>query len=222
MKENDMNSTIDNHVFNFVFGIALNDAMNRVADYDEKDKHKVAQNSGIRNVVKKYAEDIVGGKKPDFYRAVLDIQKANENDNEHRINCLSFGKAQKLINMTMKYLYIRYVDTDKEMHYEDCHAPMDSIMMDLIYYYLKGKKKEIHFHISHNWSSLEMDATGENDDYIGFQQDIQSVIGDKCSRIRFDYELWEKAKALRPADFLSAKEKQDKAIEIIDAWKQGN
>ena len=67
-----------------------------------------------------------------------------------------------------------------------------------------------------------MDATGENDDYIGFQQDIQSVIGDKCSRIRFDYELWEKAKALRPADFLSAKEKQDKAIEIIDAWKQGN
>lgn len=121
--------------------------------------------------------------------------------------------------MTMKYLYIRYYDTDKETLYEDCHAPMDRIMMDLVYYYLKGKKEKTHFCISHNWSSLEMNSDGKNIDYTGFQQDILHVIGGKCSRVRFDYEIWEKAKIL---DSLPSEKKQANAIKIIDAWKQGD
>lgn len=44
-----------------------------------------------------------------------------------------FGNAQKLINMTAKYMFISaYQDSDKAKLFDQCHCPMDGIMVDKV------------------------------------------------------------------------------------------
>lgn len=44
-----------------------------------------------------------------------------------------FGNAQKLINMTAKYMFISaYQDSNKAKLFDQCHCPMDGIMVDKV------------------------------------------------------------------------------------------
>lgn len=44
-----------------------------------------------------------------------------------------FGNAQKLINMTAKYMFISaYQDSGKAKLFDQCHCPMDGIMVDKV------------------------------------------------------------------------------------------
>lgn len=44
-----------------------------------------------------------------------------------------FGNAQKLINMTVKYMFISaYQDSNKAKLFDQCHCPMDGIMVDKV------------------------------------------------------------------------------------------
>lgn len=61
------------------------------------------------------------------------------------LNCLKqkyekveYGKAQKLVNMTFKYLYCtQYVkNNNKKDFFEDCHIALDSIILEWLYNYV--------------------------------------------------------------------------------------
>ncbi len=115
--------TIDDVIFDFAFSLALGDATRRVAE----DSDVNLGSNDVKEEVKTYAETIIKGNKGlDFESTVKNIQNINQD--------FTFGKIQKLINMTMKYLYIKYYDNpDVKKRYSLCDAPLDSLMRDFVY-----------------------------------------------------------------------------------------
>ena len=51
---------------------------------------------------------------------------------------VKYGKAQKLVNMTFKYLYCtKYIsDNDKRSLFDNCHIALDSIILEWLYKYV--------------------------------------------------------------------------------------
>ena len=91
--------------------------------------------------MKAYAEAVVDGKYPDFYKYEEQIGRiVAKSDVKGHI--FGFGNIQKLINMTMKYLFIRYYDNVEREYFFCCHAPVDSIMRDKVFQELKEKREK--------------------------------------------------------------------------------
>lgn len=181
---------LNNTVFDFIYEMALADATRRVL----KDSGSLSECQNVRKTVKKYADDVVNGKEPDFYKVANDVvEKARTKNAE-----FNFGHAQKLINMTMKYLYIRYCEeSDIRERFVICHAPMDSFMRDYVYKrYRQIKKKSPSFPSTIAWSKI----TDKNiDSYKNYQTAIQEILKTENRRrtehimpIEFDYLAWKK------------------------------
>lgn len=176
---------IRDDIFGFIFEMALYDSTNRVSKQSEKKKLREC-----KGIIKNYAEAVLNRDTNNSFDSTVEmIQK--------RINGISFGKIQKLINMTMKYLYIRYYDDTKiKGVFDECDAPMDGIMREFVfdyYEYLFNEKPD--FDRGQAWSTL-FDKTG---DYKGFQDAIKEIIKREnlgISPIEFDYRYWNFAKML--------------------------
>ena len=189
--------TISDYVFDFIFGMAVNDATNLGPKTVEGEKEDVLKNQRIKEIVREYSNGIINGTKGiSFSDAVDEIEKAKAN--------LSCGKIQKIINMTMKYLFIRYYDNqEKRDRFEKCDAPMDSIMRDFVfesYYVVQDEERKRGetpgFSRDCSWSSL----TTLKKDYKNFQNAIDFIIEKKqlnINRIEFDFIFWEQAKKLQ-------------------------
>lgn len=92
---------------------------------------------------------------------------------------IKYGKAQKIVNMTFKYLFC-YVDADNfEGHFLYCHMPLDSFT--LTWYRREAKKYmkqngELWYQDNKNrvdnltWSDME------GDEYIKIQEDISKIL----------------------------------------------
>ena len=189
------------NVFDFIYAMAVNDATNRVSEPNDKDR--ILRNEEIKKSVKEYAYKIICGENVNFYDYVKKISSNNINSQE-KINEFTFGKIQKIINMTMKYLYIKYYDCPTA-DFSQCHAPMDSIMRDFVYWSadVKLSKNPEFLRRDTAWSKLEFDQNRVNQPYNEFQDLIKELIDkfdeklDVKNRIEFDYMFWDKAKSLR-------------------------
>lgn len=184
---------IDDFIFDFYYEMAVNDAMNRVSK--EGEKKNLIDISGIKNAVKEYAESIINGdNNPSFDETVNKIIEENNKSNK-KIDAFLFGKIQKLINMTMKYLYVKYYDNPKiAKHFNKCDAPMDSYMMKFVfecYKYFFNEKPGYDKYKA--WSTLE-NKEGEYENYQKAIDSIISISGLKINRIMFDYYYWSRAK----------------------------
>ncbi len=110
--------------------------------------------------------------------------------------------------MTMKYLYIRYFDDDEVLgNYEQCHAPLDSIMRDFVYWsyiLLFGTKPG--FDKECSWSKIEeggIEPKYAKENYDYFQKVVSRIIEEKqlnMNKIQFDYEFWDSAADNRTKD----------------------
>ena len=207
---------VDEKVFDFIYSMALNDAMNRVSK--EGDKSKLAGNKGIKEEVKKYANNIISGNETDLKTTINEIKRINK-DSEKQIENFTFGKIQKLINMTMKYLYIKYSENDVvKKNYMACHAPMDSIMRDFVYesYYMlypEKPKNSIGFTKECSWSGI--DSRDKIMEYYAFQSAINDIIKKKnlhISHIEFDYKYWGEASKI----FKEEKKISEKIKELLE------
>ena len=199
--------TIDECVFDFIYEIALNDATNRVSE--EGDKARILENEDIKKAVKEYKTNILNATAVYnnlFCETVEKIRVANERRGKgNKVENLTFGKIQKLINMTMKYVYIEYFRSSdkKKPNFAICHAPMDSIMRDFVFVshnIVRGKslenKENPGFTRDCSWSKLP----AMEGPYQNFQEAIDSIIEVKnlgINRIEFDYLFWDKARALQ-------------------------
>ncbi len=200
MNKGDLN--MDDAIFDFAFSMALGDATRRVAEDSDKD----LGNDNVKNEVKKYVDTIIKGSKGvNFDSTVNKIQEFNQD--------FTFGKIQKLINMTMKYLYIKYYDNSEvRERYSQCYAPLDSLMRDFVYksyYYFttdnnrKPNNVKAIFDPECSWSKIGK-PDYKRDDYDNYQEAIKKLIEiakDKGllinNKIEFDYLFWGEAKKLR-------------------------
>ena len=186
---------LDDFIFDFYFEMAANDAMNRVSKEGDKKKLIKKENNKIKSAVKEYVESIINGDNNlCFDDAVNKITEENNKSNE-KIEHFSFGKIQKLINMTIKYLYVKYYDNPKiAIQFDICDAPMDSYMMKFVfecYKYFYNEKPSYDKYKA--WSTLK----NKEDEYESFQKAIDSIIYKsrlKINRIMFDYFYWSRAK----------------------------
>ena len=114
---------IDERIFDFVYTLAMRDATMQRAYKGVK--RQLWKNPGDeKGILKEYIENIFKGYNPNIYTyAELIIKEID--DSQFR-----FGHAQKLINMTSKYMYIAaYNDVNVRNNFACCHCPMDSSMM---------------------------------------------------------------------------------------------
>ena len=190
-----MNEEMKNVVFNFCYEMAVNDAMNRVSDKGEKDE--VLKNDEIKNIIKEYVERIIKGEKLNFCNKVKSIEEIKYKDDKS----LNFSRIQKLINMTVKYVYMQYYDNKIiRQRFGNCGAPMDSYMIQFVYdsyLVIFGKKPEFRKGLS--WSTLK-----DETEYNLYQDAIDTIIMDEniigdhemINRIEFDYMFWDAAKSI--------------------------
>ena len=134
--------SVQKSIFDFVYTMALRDATMQKA-YEGEKKH-LFDNKAPKKTVEKYVEKVLAGKLNNQEKA----DKVTKETIEQLVKDFSddgftFGNAQKLLNMTMKYLYIGvYGDPAKEKKYKElfrfCDCPMDSQMIA----YVIGKRTE--------------------------------------------------------------------------------
>ncbi len=205
-----------NDAFDFIYIMALGDSMNRVSA--PLDKERIRNCMEIKETVKCYANSII------FNQDGLSFEDAVNSIIEHANNCdvqLSFGKVQKLINMTMKYLYLKYYDNPNIIkHFNKCHAPMDSVMRDFVYasYTALGLGNNPGFPRTCHWSTLGTEQNPKYN-YDNYQTAINELIKyakkhylSISNSIEFDYLFWQRARILRDSSLLF--HQQDKALEI--------
>lgn len=89
-----------------------------------------------------------------------------------------FGLAQKLVNMTFKYLYIFSDEIDQTINFSNCDCPLDSIIIETL-----------NLNETYTWSKLT------KEEYLFLQTFINNVVEDKdkyneLGRLLYDFKYW--------------------------------
>ena len=180
---------VNDDIFNFAYGMALADATRRT---DAASINKTGL-SCLLPIVKEYANSVINGDHPDFCKYEEKCETALEAVN---ITIFTFGNIQKLINMTMKYLYVGYYMEPKYREYfKCCHAPMDARMRDFIFKRYKAKGYELpKFDKECAWSKMGRKAEESKykiDNYFAYQEAIAKLIEEEghnaCTPIEFEF-----------------------------------
>lgn len=93
---------------------------------------------------------------------------------------LTYGQAQKWINMTIKYLYVLEPETFDGV-FEFLHIPIDNYVLKIAKEELDVKK------IEGAWSKLD-----DYNEYLNYQKNIRNKIGESVP-LRWEFENWLKA-----------------------------
>lgn len=194
---------VDNLIFEFVYELALRDAVMRTAYLGDKSELRKCKEA--KNIVRQYADDIIDGKFFDYdgyYKIAADlcnsfnpyikVPEGSKNKNPQ----FTFGNAQKLLNMTMKYLYITcYKNHMLRKNFKNCHCPMDGIMIDKVKKKFKNcsrREKEEHIGKFKNisWSRLSF-CDEDKIIYQQFQDTVSSLAKtENMFPMEYDYCQW--------------------------------
>lgn len=211
----------DNNIFDFIFEMAFRDATLRSAF---KNPYKPAQNadkdfsdlkerikSAVKQIVRDYIDSIMNDE-PDkevkgVNNVILDVfetaNKLNEENESDQARRFTYGNAQKLVNMTAKYYFILcYDNPDLIKNFEQCHCPMDSVMIKIILRKLSEQSNDIkaeftNIKLKNNtpWSKLPLDKAIDStppDEYNEFQSIVKRLAGlEDINPIQFDYKYWD-------------------------------
>ncbi len=182
---------IRNAIFDFVYHEALNDATLQKAYNNSKDDIEKIPNAKI--AIRDYIDGILfdDKKQYSFEDTVKKVRKAIA-DKE-----FTFGNIQKLINMTVKYFYIScYTNKNLRERFENCHCPMDSIMIKKARGLLSVEKRRKDLKSTTSWSKI---VCKENDqecpkEYEVFREAISKGCEEKnIFPIEFDYLEWQES-----------------------------
>lgn len=143
---NELNSEMDIKIFEFAYELALRDATIRTAYKGNKDE--LRKNRKAKSILKKYIDGIINGESTNFDTVASDIEQSFENyvkpkkDDEEDVT-FTFGNTQKLINMTVKYMYITtYNNEELRDKFKVCHCPLDTKMREEVLKQLKALSNE--------------------------------------------------------------------------------
>lgn len=189
--------TVDDKIFNFIYTIAMRDAtLQQAFDLTKSgltQKSDLLNCSAAKKLVRKYVDDIMAGKNPDFYAVEKDVETAFGQFIPGKN--FTFGNCQKLINMTVKYFYIvTYSCPNIRSHFNDCHCPMDNVMIKTVKRELKNNKiplKDFNItseELSKSWSRI---VQGDTSQYDAFQEIVKYLAQKQgVSPIEYDYLMW--------------------------------
>lgn len=195
---------VDKLIFDFAYELALRDAVMRTAYLG--DKNKLRENREGKDIVFDYANKIINNDEFDYYGIAKDLCNSFDEFIEPKENSkvqFNFGNAQKLLNMTMKYLYIMcYKNNELRDKFQNCHCPMDGIMIDKVINELKKLKSEgdssvqqytqrgyIGFLKSKSWSRLSV--SDDKAVYEQFQKSVKFLAKKQdLYPLEYDYYLW--------------------------------
>ena len=139
-----------------------------------------------------------------------------------------FGKAQKIVNMTFKYLYCCSDADNYKDYFNYCHMPLDSYTLEWVKREILEKSKSKSAHLSESgkidsWSNLEY-GEGHNHlyekegktyySYCFYIESIQEYIDKnklKCSPLELEFVEWPEIRNKMAAEdfYFSLKEKLD-------------
>ncbi len=194
-------------VFDFIYGEALDDATRRTGQ--EGLKSRLLNCNALKDIVKEYANAVINGEAPKCSKYMEEMENLG-------IEGFFFGNIQKLVNMTMKYLYVGcFCDDTVRSRFDACDCPMDSIMLDFVFesYYIVVLKKERKrgerpgFRKDLTWSRLK--DKEDKEQYTKYQETIRKIIENRklnINPIEFDYMFWDEAKRIYD---LKATDKKD-------------
>lgn len=201
---------VDDKIFDFIYTIAMRDATLQKAynligykatkdakKTDDYKKEVLLQNNVAKYIIREYIDNIISGNNPDFYI----VEKAVEDSfsvfiqGKTYLSPFTFGNCQKLINMTVKYFYIvTYSDPAIRSHFNDCHCPMDNVMIKTVKRELKNNKiplkdfKITSEELSKSWSRI---VQGNTSQYDAFQEIVKYLAQQQgVSPIEYDYLMW--------------------------------
>lgn len=158
----------------------------------------------------------------DFFD-VFKFKYENFNENNNK-----YGKAQKVINMTFKYIYCLKGAEKKEKYFEFCHMPLDSITLE--WFYRLGEKgvkinveiegKKIEEKIGRKFSSWSnLPKTSERDKnekekikvasygYIDIQKTIRKYFknNEKLTPFKAEFIIWPQMQLVLASETLFSK-----------------
>ena len=204
---------ISSKIFEFTYMCAMRDAVLRQAFKGKKTC--VESIIPAKVILRKYIDQVLNNKFDSqynhdicFLETANEICKAiNEAKPQNGVAIFSFGNAQKLINMTVKYIYSFCYQTPRLREgFRYCHCPLDSIMLNKVW-----QKCEA----CYGGSNQRREKLGRSDEflkpwgneglqngeqpnlvefpkrYITFQKAIKDIIGQgDMFSIEFDYMEW--------------------------------
>lgn len=208
------NKAMQDYLFDFAYGEALRDATLMKSFAEEKAYLKNCCEG--KKVVREYVDGILSGSQEKTFDATENaVEKAfnkfiEDNGGNQEF---TFGNAQKLINMTVKYLFLSaYTRDDYDSFckkFADCHCPMDSIMCQIvkeefdmddsedaekIKQKYKDNRKTWKSKLNVPWSSMKKGEDGSVPvEYACFQEIVKYLAKkENLIPIEYDYKHWEK------------------------------
>lgn len=140
---------------------------------------------------------------------------------------ITYGHAQKIINMAFKYLYCIYYKAEKldENKFTQCHMPLDSFSLEWFYRYyqkndcrreIKACNEEINININgelfckngkikkdsiSSWSAMKsIDDYGTKYPYEFYWYNIKMYCDEKINPLALDFIVWEKMQKIMVAE----------------------
>ncbi len=115
---------------------------------------------------------------------IIDFSFVIENQKKNIEDKVSFGLAQKMINMCFKYFYVLRYYLDKNIDFSKCDCPIDSIILDEL-----GEKDII-------WSHIDQDNYNRIQEAIDsrLNEDSRNMVSEELhkeiNRLLFDFIYW--------------------------------
>lgn len=193
---------MDEKIFEFAYRMALADATGQQAykGQGEGSKTKLRGCSEAKKAVKEYIEAIFNPDgQPDFEKTVDQVEKAFEEFlTEETDGVFTFGNAQKLVNMTAKYMFMATYDRPElRPRFAQCHCPMDSIMVGIVVELVKPREEEFGLKrgwigsLRKSWSKITKEDRGQYDQFQELVKGLCSGEDSKMMPIEFDFKNWE-------------------------------
>ena len=202
------NKTMQDYLFDFAYGEALRDAINQQAFKGEKNYLYDCEEG--KAAVRTYIDNILKGEHPSFEDAEKkteeEFNKYIESQRPESNQRFTFGNTQKLINMTVKYIFISaYAQSYEEFRklFADCHCPLDRLMAGIVREEFDKADDEaaqrIKKQLSDNYKRINKDMTWSNIDvetYNCYQQMVRLLAEkEKLIPIEYDFVKWGTSKS---------------------------
>ncbi len=178
---------IDSSIFDFAFKMAFRDATMRNAfkrdgAAENLTETKTYLSDNLKPIVREYIDSIFEGNHPQPIDYILRI--SNADNCELNLNGrFTFGNAQKLVNMTAKYMFLSsYHDENMRNLFDNCDCPMDSFMIQKV-----DCNPDRKFTHSLSWSNI---LASDYDSYEYFQEQIKEKCKDEFP-IEYDFLHWD-------------------------------
>ncbi len=178
---------IDGAIFDFAYDMAFRDATMRNAFRKDGTEENLADikerlSTNFKPIVREYIDLIFADQHP----LPIEYIRRISSDNACELNMngrFTFGNAQKLVNMTAKYMFLScYNNEEMRKLFDKCDCPMDGYMIKMI-----DKNTDYDFDCNNAWSGITCSNHGP---YDYFQDQIRAKCIEGIIPLEYDFLNW--------------------------------